>query len=125
MDSKFLNDTIGYIIKDYRTKKGINAEKFAKLCDISKSLIYALEKGTYSGNLCNLTIEKIAIGMNLNYYELNDLIKQYTSKGINENNAKDEIIIYKNSKLYPLFNAVKDLSDENIEMLHSFALKLK
>lgn len=123
MDSIIFNDALSSIIKDYIAKKGITPNQFAKSCEISKSLVYSLVKGTHAGGLSNLSVEKIANGMNLNFYELNDLIKQYVSKGIKENH--DEIIIYKNSKLYPLFNAVKDLSDENIEMLHNFVLKLK
>lgn len=123
MDSQIFNEALGSIIKDYIAKKGITLNQFAKSCEISKSLMYSLIKGTHVCGLCKLSIEKIACGMNLNYYKLNELIKQYISK--NEKEHHNEIIIDENSKLYPLFNAVKDLSDENIEMLHSFALKLK
>ena len=45
----------------------------------------------------------------------------------NENDLKnvDAIIIRKNSNLYSIFEIAKDLSDKNLEMLHSFASKLK
>ena len=36
----------------------------------------------------------------------------------------DAIIIRKNSNLYSIFEIAKDLSDINLEMLHSFAEKL-
>lgn len=123
------NDTgsnnIGSAIKDYIARNGLSPSKFAEKCELSKSLIYALLNGTYTGSLCKNNIEKIAYGMDLSYSELNYLIEEYHSNVMNNEKNSDEIIIHKNSKLYELFKDIHNFNDEKIEILHNVAVNLK
>lgn len=94
----------------------------------NENIIYcrsALQNDSYSGSLCKNTIEKIAYGMDLSYSELNKLLEEYHPNGFNSKKTSDEIIIYKNSKLYGLFKDIQDFNDEKIDILHNIALQLK
>ncbi len=125
MSNGTVENNLGSALKDYISKNGLNPSKFAEKCELSKSLIYALENDSYSGSLCKNTIEKIAYGMDLSYSELNKLLEEYHPGGINSKGTSDKITIYKNSKLYELFKDIQDFNDEKIDILHNIALQLK
>lgn len=59
---------LGHRIALLRQQKGLSQEKFAEICDMHRTYIGAIERGEKSPTLT--TIEKIAIGLDVEIYEL-------------------------------------------------------
>lgn len=129
MDDKAFVDALGSYITNYRYSfhPTMSAREFADQCGISRMVINDLESKRHSGNINSATLKKISEGLGFkNSFQLKEKIINQTGSTFSENDLKDvdAIIIRKNSNLYSIFEIAKDLSDINLEMLHSFAEKL-
>lgn len=123
-------DALGSFIAEYRASchPQISQRGFAEKCGLSRTVINDLEQKKHKGNVLSDTISKISFGLGLkSSFELQKIIEKRIAHPdqITKNNPDENIIISKNSNLYPLFEVAKDLSDKNVEMLHSIALDLK
>lgn len=128
MNNKEFVDVLGMIITEHRKKHypKLSSREFAEYCGLSKSVMNRIENHTHNGNLNISSLNKIAIGLGLNdHLELREVVKgyNYEHKEISKNHK--EIIISEGTKLYDLFDTIKDFNDESIEMLHNLAVKFK
>ena len=129
MDDKVFADALGSVITDYRksTYPDMSSREFAEKCGISRAVIRDLENKKHNGIICSTTLKRISHGLGLeDSQKMADLIKHYLddSNYEMEKGKKEEVILRKDTPLFDLFETVKELSDEDIEMLHKFALKL-
>ncbi len=129
MEDKAFVDALGSYITNYRNSfhPTMSAREFADKCGISRMVINDLESKRHSGNINSATLKKISEGLGFkDSFELKKIIINQTGSTFSENDLKDvdAIVIRKNSNLYSIFEIAKDLSDVNLEMLHSFAEKL-
>ncbi|MBO5138789.1 MAG: helix-turn-helix transcriptional regulator [Bacilli bacterium] len=129
MEDKAFVDALGSYISNYRKSfhPTMSAREFADQCGISRMVITDLESKKHSGNISSATLKKISEGLGFkNSFQLKEKIINQTGSTFSENDLKDvdAIVIRKNSNLYSIFEIAKDLSDINLEMLHSFAEKL-
>ncbi|HCL4480221.1 TPA: helix-turn-helix transcriptional regulator [Clostridium botulinum] len=86
-------NTIGEIIKDFRTANSLSLREFSKLCDLSHSYIDRLEKGydPRSGKKVDLTIDtigKIASCINMDLYDLLIAIGAIKNFSLKDNKSK-------------------------------------
>jgi len=130
MEDKTFVDALGSYITNYRNSfhPAMSAREFADKCGISRMVITDLESKKHSGNISSITLQKISEGLGFeDFFQLKEIIINHSGSTFSENDLKnvDAIIIRKNSNLYSIFEIAKDLSDKNLEMLHSFASKLK
>ena len=105
----------------------MSAREFADKCGISRMVITDLESKKHSGNISSITLQKISEGLGFeDFFQLKEVITNHSGSTFSENDLKnvEAIVIRKNSNLYSIFEIAKDLSDINLEMLHSFAEKL-
>ena len=63
-----IGEKFGHRIALLRQQKGLSQEKFAEICDMHRTYIGAIERGEKSPTLT--TIEKIAIGLDIEISEL-------------------------------------------------------
>ena len=129
MEDKAFVDALGSYITNYRKSfhPTMSAREFADKCEISRMVINDLESKKHSGNISSITLKKISKGLGIrDSFQLKEAIFNQTGSTFSEDDLKnvDAIIIRKNSNLYSIFEIAKDLSDINLEMLHSFAEKL-
>ena len=130
MDDKVFADALGSVITNYRksTYPEMSSREFAEKCGISRNVIWNLESKKHNGIICSTTLKKISHGLGLEESQkITELIKHYLDDDSNyemEKRKKDEVILRKDTPLFDLFETAKKLSDEDIEMLHKFALKL-
>ncbi len=129
MEDKAFVDALGSYITNYRKSfhPTMSAREFADKCEISRMVINDLESKKHSGNISSITLKKISKGLGFrDSFQLKEAIFNQTGSTFSEDDLKnvDAIIIRKNSNLYSIFEIAKDLSDVNLEMLHSFAEKL-
>lgn len=129
MEDKAFVDALGSYIANYRKSfhPTMSAREFADKCEISRMVINDLESKKHSGNISSITLKKISKGLGFkDSFQLKKAIFNQTGSTFSEDELKsvDAIIIRKNSNLYSIFEIAKDLSDINLEMLHSFAEKL-
>lgn len=129
MEDKAFVDALGSYITNYRKSfhPMMSAREFADKCEISRMVINDLESKKHSGNISSITLKKISKGLGFrDSFQLKEAIFNQTGSTFSEDDLKnvDAIIIRKNSNLYSIFEIAKDLSDINLEMLHSFAEKL-
>ena len=129
MEDKAFVDALGSYINNYRKSfhPTMSAREFADKCEISRMVINDLESKKHSGNISSITLKKISKGLGFrDSFQLKEAIFNQTGSTFSEDDLKnvDAIIIRKNSNLYSIFEIAKDLSDINLEMLHSFAEKL-
>jgi len=129
MEDKAFVDALGSYIANYRKSfhPTMSAREFADKCEISRMVINDLESKKHSGNISSITLKKISKGLGFrDSFQLKEAIFNQTGSTFSEDDLKnvDAIIIRKNSNLYSIFEIAKDLSDINLEMLHSFAEKL-
>ncbi|MBQ6840919.1 MAG: helix-turn-helix transcriptional regulator [Bacilli bacterium] len=129
MEDKAFVDALGSYITNYRKSfhPTMSAREFADKCEISRMVINDLESKKHSGNISSITLKKISKGLGFrDSFQLKEAIFNQTGSTFSEDDLKnvDAIIIRKNSNLYSIFEIAKDLSDINLEMLHSFAEKL-
>jgi len=129
MEDKAFVDALGSYITNYRKSfhPTMSAREFADKCEISRMVINDLESKKHSGNISSITLKKISKGLGFkDSFQLKKAIFNQTGSTFSEDELKnvDAIIIRKNSNLYSIFEIAKDLSDINLEMLHSFAEKL-
>ncbi|MBQ3512082.1 MAG: helix-turn-helix transcriptional regulator [Bacilli bacterium] len=129
MEDKAFVDALGSYINNYRKSfhPTMSAREFADKCEISRMVINDLESKKHSGNISSITLKKISKGLGFrDSFQLKETIFNQTGSTFSEDDLKnvDAIIIRKNSNLYSIFEIAKNLSDINLEMLHSFAEKL-
>ena len=129
MEDKAFVDALGSYITNYRKSfhPTMSAREFADKCEISRIVINDLESKKHSGNISSITLKKISKGLGFrDSFQLKEAIFNQTGSTFSEDDLKnvDAIIIRKNSNLYSIFEIAKNLSDINLEMLHSFAEKL-
>ncbi|MBQ2946652.1 MAG: helix-turn-helix transcriptional regulator [Bacilli bacterium] len=129
MEDKAFVDALGSYINNYRKSfhPTMSAREFADKCEISRMVINDLESKKHSGNISSITLKKISKGLGFrDSFQLKEAIFNQTGSTFSEDDLKnvDAIIIRKNSNLYSIFEIAKNLSDINLEMLHSFAEKL-
>lgn len=129
MEDKAFVDALGSYIANYRKSfhPTMSAREFADKCEISRMVINDLESKKHSGNISSITLKKISKGLGFkDSFQLKKAIFNQTGSTFSEDELKniDAIIIRKNSNLYSIFEIAKDLSNINLEMLHSFAEKL-
>ncbi|MBO5143878.1 MAG: helix-turn-helix transcriptional regulator [Treponema sp.] len=129
MEDKAFVDALGSYITNYRKSfhPTMSAREFADKCEISRMVINDLESKKHSGNISSITLKKISKGLGFrDSFQLKEAIFNQTGSTFSEDDLKnvDAIIIRKNSNLYSIFEIAKNLSDINLEMLHSFAEKL-
>lgn len=129
MEDKAFVDALGSYITNYRKSfhPTMSAREFADKCEISRMVINDLESKKHSGNISSITLKKISKGLGFrDSFQLKETIFNQTGSTFSEDDLKnvDAIIIRKNSNLYSIFEIAKNLSDINLEMLHSFAEKL-
>lgn len=128
MNNKEFVDVLGTIITEQRKKHypKMSSREFAEYCDLSKSVMNSIENHTHNGNLNITSLNKIAIGLGLNdHFELMEVVKGYNYEHDEIDKRYKEIIISEGTKLYDLFNTIKDFNDESIEMLHNLVVKFK
>ncbi len=128
MNNKEFVDVLGMIITQHRKKHypKLSSREFAEYCGLSKSVMNRIENHTHNGNLNISSLNKIAIGLGLNdYLELREVVKGYNNEHKEISKNHKEIIISEGTKLYDLFDTIKDFNDESIEMLHNLAVKFK
>ena len=129
MEDKAFVDALGSYITNYRKSfhPTMSAREFEDKCEISRMVINDLESKKHSGNISSITLKKISKGLGFrDSFQLKEAIFNQTGSTFSEDDLKnvDAIIIRKNSNLYSIFEIAKNLSDINLEMLHSFAEKL-
>lgn len=129
MEDKAFVDALGSYITNYRNSfhPTMSAREFADKCGLCRMVITDLESKKHSGNINSATLKKISEGLGFkDFFQLKEVINNQTGSIFSENDLKDvdAIVIRKNSNLYSIFEIAKDLSDVNLEMLHSFAEKL-
>ncbi len=113
-------NTIGEIIKDFRTANSLSLREFSKLCDLSHSYIDRLEKGydPRSGKKVDLTIDtigKIASCINMDLYDL--LIAIGAIKNVSPKDNKSKLTLRQDLiNLMLRRNIIKD--KENINLKH-------
>lgn len=130
MEDKIFADALGSYITHYRKSfyPEMSSREFAEKSGISRTVISDIEGKKHNGNICSATLTKICNTLGLNdSFELREKVKKFMEVGDQKKNQKanENIILKKGTNLYSLFEAAKDLSDPNIEMLHNIALKLK
>jgi len=128
MNNKEFVDVLGMIITEHRKKHypKLSSREFAEYCGLSKSVMNRIENHTHNGNLNISSLNKIAIGLGLNdHLELREVVKGYNYEHKSTPKNHKEIIISEGTKLYDLFDTIKDFNDESIEMLHNLAVKFK
>lgn len=98
-------ELLGLKVKETRKMRKITQEKLAEMINVDNGYISKLEVGQNFPSIG--TLEKIAIALNVELYEL----FQFTSES--KNNFKDEILnIYdklNKEKQYTLYRVAKDL----------------
>ena len=130
MEDKTFVDALGSYITNYRNSfyPTMSAREFAEKCGLSRMVITDLESKRHNGNIGSITLQKISEGLGLkDFFQLKEIIINHSGSTFSENDLKniDAIVVRKDSNLYSIFEIAKDLSDVNLEMLHSFASKLK
>lgn len=129
MKDKEFADALGSYITDFRKTTNTSQRMFSNKCQISRTVIAELENQQHSGNILPDTLNRISIGLNLeNSDHLRTVINQWIKNPEKKEIAKAEeviVVMKKNSKVYSLYQASKDLSDKNLEMLHNIALEFK
>lgn len=129
MENKEFANALGSYITDFRKATNTSQRMFSEKCQISRTVIAELENHQHSGNILPDTLNRISIGLNLeNSDHLRTVINQWIKNPEEKEIAKAEeiiVVMKKDSKVYLLYEASKNLSDKSLEMLHNIALEFK
>ncbi len=116
---------LGNTIRSLRIREKLNIEELAKIINVSRSSMGAYEIGTRIPPID--TLEKIAdyFNVDMNYITAGVINEESTEYYMNLKSKQIAQEIFENKELRALFDASRDASPEDLEIVRNLLLSLK